>query len=143
MTNSDYLDRRLRHAVTLEATVNTGEGEPRSAEVANFSLEGCCVSGFYPIGSLVDLKIKPLGMFRAQVRWAFAGRAGLRFVKESQPPRSIAADNRGVAAIEYCIAAALIALAITVALTGLGGAVESNFNNVDGAVGGGTNYNSG
>lgn len=101
MANSNHLHRRLRHAVKLEVTVNTGEGEPRLAEVANLSLEGCCVSGFYAIGSLVDLKIKPLGMFRAQVRWAFAGKAGLRFLKQSQRPRSVAADNRVVAAIKY------------------------------------------
>lgn len=143
---TDHLDRRLRHAVKLEATVTMGDGACHPAQVANLSLDGCCISGVYSIGSLVDLKIRPLGIFRAQVRWAIGGKAGLRFTRGRQSgvaSKSVVADNRGVAAIEYCITAAFIAIALIVALTGLGRGVESNFNNVDSAVGGGMDYQTG
>ena len=102
--------------------------------------------GILSLGNVVDLKIRTLGIFRAQVRWALGGRAGLRFTRQGQAisaPNSLVADHRGVAAIEYCMAAACIAIALIVALAGLGGSVESNFNNVDTAVGSGVDFHSG
>ena len=79
---TDHLDRRLRHAVNLDATVTTSDGASQSTSVTDLSLEGCCVSGFYLIGDHVELKINPIGEFKAQVRWAFAGKAGLRFARQ-------------------------------------------------------------
>lgn len=42
--------------------------------------------------------------------------------------------NRGVAAIEYALIASLIALSIIVGIANLGGAVGSQFNEVDSGV---------
>jgi len=81
---TDHLDRRLRHAVHLQATVTTSDGASRSTSVTDLSLEGCCVSGFYLIGDHVELKIDPIGEFTAQVRWAVAGKAGLRFARRDE-----------------------------------------------------------
>jgi pilus assembly protein Flp/PilA len=45
-------------------------------------------------------------------------------------------EENGVTAIEYGLIAALIAVAIIVALTSLGGSLESNFNEVSSALDG-------
>ena len=65
-----------------------------------------------------------------EVRWAFMGRAGVRF--ESKAQRKL--DERGVAAIEYALVASLIALSLVAAFSRLGGSVETSFNRVDNAM---------
>ena len=79
--NTDHPDRRLRHAVQLEALVTRADGAVESTAVTDLSLDGCCVTGHFSIGEYVDLKIAPIGLLRGQIRWSFAGRAGVRFVK--------------------------------------------------------------
>lgn len=54
--------------------------------------------------------------------------------------RNLARSQSGVAAIEYALLASLIAVAIVGALTATGGKVQQNWNNVDQAVGAGTQY---
>ena len=49
-------------------------------------------------------------------------------------------DDRGVAAIEYALIAALIALTLLVGLGNLGGAVNNQFIEVDAGVGSGTQF---
>lgn len=145
MTN-DHLERRLRHAVQLDASVTRSGGESCATVVTDLSLDGCCITGFFTIGELLELKVKPIGQLRGQVRWAFAGKAGVRFAKREEtkdPPRKLGSDARGVAAIEYALILALIAVAVVAAMAGLGQGVEANWNNVDAAVGSGVNYNNG
>ena len=133
----NHLDRRLRHAVQLQATATKLDGGCRTTVVTDLSLDGCCISGFYAIGEHLELRIRPIGTFQAQVRWAFAGKAGVRFTKQRAPARrsdNLGSDRSGAAAIEYCIAAALIALALVAALGGLGQQVGTNWNNVANSV---------
>ena len=142
---TDHLDRQLRHTVQLEATVNGSDGSRRATCVTDLSLDGCCISGFYAIGEYVELKIRPIGNFRAQVRWAVAGKAGLRFTRKREVHRGrIVADESGAVVIEYCVAAALIALALLAALMNLGQESGENWNEVNNAVSsdGGIGYNS-
>lgn len=54
--------------------------------------------------------------------------------------RNLARSQSGVAAIEYALLASLIAVAIVGALAATGGKVQQNWNNVDQAVGTGTQY---
>jgi len=48
--------------------------------------------------------------------------------------------ERGVAAIEYALMLGLIAVAIVASLTATGSRVQENWNNVDAAMPGGTNF---
>lgn len=67
------------------------------------------------------------------------GSGDRRFGSASSPHfgelKSLAADNRGVAMIEYAILCAVVALTILAALMQLGGGVGANFNEVDQQVG--------
>jgi hypothetical protein len=77
----DHLERRLRHAVLLDASVTRSSGENCATVVTDLSLDGCCVTGFFAIGEHVELNVTPIGNLRGQIRWAFAGKAGVRFAK--------------------------------------------------------------
>lgn len=97
MTN-DQTDRRLRHAVQLEAQVRRGDGRVCASVVTNLSLEGCCLTGDYTIGEAVELELKPIGRLKGQIRWAFIGRAGVRFIRDSAEAPDAKSD--GVATAE-------------------------------------------
>ena len=77
-------ERRQRHAVRLDVTIARGGGEPAPATLTDLSLDGCCVSGHFRIGEQLTVKIPRIGTLAAHVRWAFMGRAGVRFVPSSE-----------------------------------------------------------
>lgn len=126
-------ERGLRHSVRLDASVTRGNGAETTAIVTDLSLDGCCLIGRFQIGEQVTVKIPKVGSLAAEVRWAFMGRAGARFVSETR--RKF--DERGVATIEYALVASLIALSLVGAFARLGGGVETKFNTIDSAVVGG------
>lgn len=126
----NFQERGLRHSVRLDATVTRGNGTELAAVVTDLSLDGCCLIGPFQIGEQVTVKIPKVGSLAAEVRWAFMGRAGARFVTETR--RKL--DERGVATIEYALVASLIALSLVAAFSRLGGGVETKFNSVDLAV---------
>ena len=135
-----FLSRGQRHAVELDATVARDGGEAPS-RVTDLSLDGCCLTGDYRIGERVTVRIARLGEFPAQIRWALPGRAGARFErKAAEPAEKLAKNAKGVAAIEYALIAALIALVIVAAVTRTGTSVGNNWNDVDQAIPGGVNY---
>lgn len=53
-----------------------------------------------------------------------------------QSAKALAKSERGATAIEYALIAALIAVAIIVAVTAVGGNVESTFNSISSSLGG-------
>ena len=135
-----WLSRERRHAVELDATVDR-DGAEQDSRVSDLSLDGCSLSGFFRIGEHLKVRIDGVGEFEAQIRWAFAGKAGARFLRKgAKAKRPLAADASGVAAIEYALLAALIALAIVGALTRTGAEVSSEWNQVDTALPGGTHF---
>ena len=135
-----WLSRERRHAVELDATVIRDVAE-QASRVSDVSLDGCCLSGFFRIGEHLKVRIDGVGEFQAQIRWAFAGKAGARFFpKQAEPKPSLAANERGAAAIEYAVLAAMIALAIVASITRTGAGVGSNWNEVDAALPGGTHF---
>lgn len=83
MTN-DHLDRRLRHAVQLDASVTRSGGDSFATTVTDLSVDGCCLTGDYAIGEWVDLDAEQVGSLHGQIRWAVMGRAGLRFAKQDE-----------------------------------------------------------
>ena len=117
------------------------DGIEQPSHVTDLSLDGCCLTGDFRIGEHLTVRVERLGEFPAQIRWALPGKAGARFTrKDSQPKETLAQDETGVAAIEYALLAALIALAIVAALTGTGEAVGSNWNEVNQAMPGGVEF---
>lgn len=72
--------RRLRHLVALDATVVRASGSRAAVKVTNLSLEGCCLIGGFGIGERLTVELPRIGPLRAEIRWAFMGRAGARFV---------------------------------------------------------------
>jgi hypothetical protein len=76
----DWTDRRLRHEVALDAEIYHPDGHRTTVRIDNLSLDGCCVQDWLRIGDRVDLDIPRVGRVSGQVRWAFGGRAGIRFV---------------------------------------------------------------
>lgn len=139
------IERSRRHPVQLEASVERADGECRSSIVRDLSLDGCRLSGYFTKGELVEIRIRPIGIFQAQIRWALMGNAGARFARvANEKCFGLASNNSGVAAIEYAILLALIALAIVASLAGLGAGVTNNWNEVNTAVtdASGLSYNS-
>jgi len=53
---------------------------------------------------------------------------------------ALKACERGVAAIEYAFLLGLIAVGVVASITATGGRVQENWNNVDAAMPGGTNF---
>lgn len=124
----------------LDATVSRS-GIEGPSRVTDLSLDGCCLTGDFRIGEHLVVRVDRLGEFPAQIRWSLPGRAGARFTrKDPKPKQTLAQDETGVAAIEYALIAALIALAILAALTRTGTAVGSNWNEVNQAMPGGVEF---
>lgn len=129
-------ERGRRHSVRLEASATRSNGMQVAAIVTDLSLDGCCLIGPFRIGERVTVNIPRVGSLAAEIRWAFMGRAGARFVTETR--RKL--DKRGAAAIEYALLASLIAIAVLASLMRLGGGVETRYNAVDNAVAEGTKF---
>ena len=80
----DWPERRLRHAVELEAEVHYPDGHAKKAVISNLSLDGCRLQGWYRIGDVLELTIPKIGRVRGQVRWALGGSAGIRFLRDPE-----------------------------------------------------------
>jgi Flp pilus assembly pilin Flp len=134
--------RRHRHSVRLDASVTRSGGFVLQTMVTDLSLEGCCLSGYFQAGEIIDLRIRTIGRFPAQIQWVKFGKAGARFLARRAPATSpeaakrlgLAGDIRGVAAIEYAFIAALIAVSLVAAFTRLGVEVGEQLGNVGAAV---------
>ena len=126
----NFQERGLRHSVRLDASVTRSSGDEEPAVVTDLSLDGCCLIGQFRIGERLTVKIPKVGSLTAEVRWAFMGRAGARFVTQTKTKL----DNRGTATIEYALVASLVALSLVAAFSRLGGGVETRFNSVNSAV---------
>lgn len=82
MDPADIKERAPRAEARITGHLRRANGRIQSALIENLSEQGCAVSGCFPIGEFVTLSLPKLGNLRAQVRWSFQARAGLRFLKE-------------------------------------------------------------
>ena len=80
MDKSNRPQRRVRHAVQLTASVTRSSGAVVSCKLSDYSLDGCCLSGFFTVGERVEIAVRPIGVLPAEIRWAAMGRAGARFL---------------------------------------------------------------
>jgi Flp pilus assembly pilin Flp len=98
--------------------------------------------GYFQPREIVDLGIRSIGKFRAQIQWVKLGRAGARFLSRREPRASpdaapgqrLLADTRGVAAIEYAFLASPIAVSLVAALSMLGDKLSEHFTNIGAAI---------
>lgn len=71
--------RSPRHPTEIDASVNR-PGEPElDVVITDLSIDGCQVRGYFRQGENLSVTIPNLGKFKAEVRWAKLGTAGLRF----------------------------------------------------------------
>ena len=130
--------RRQRHAVRLDASVTRSGGFVLKTIVTDLSLEGCCVLGYFQPKEFVEIGIRTIGKFRAQIQWVSQCRAGVRVRSRGEVQgtagQRLLADSRGVAAIEYAFLAALVAVALVGAISGLGIRVGEHFTDLAEAV---------
>ena len=84
-----WVGRKDRHLVAIDAVVHWDDGRKVSVTLTNFSEEGCRIESdlHLRIGERLEIDVPRLGQMKAQVRWAFAGSAGVKFLHESDVER--------------------------------------------------------
>lgn len=80
MKSGSWPERRQRHAVQLEAAVTRSDGSIVTSSVSDLSLDGCCLTGTFRIGEEIWVTIPRIGTHKAQIRWSFLDRSGVRFI---------------------------------------------------------------
>jgi len=81
----DWVGRKDRHPVGIDAVVHRADGSKSPVKLTNFSDEGCRIEApdEFRIGERLQIAIPRMGQVKAQVRWSATGSAGARFVAES------------------------------------------------------------
>jgi hypothetical protein len=78
MSGLHLKSRTIRTPVSLTADVSLN-GQCRSVDVSNLTVDGCCINGTYRIGEWLIIKLPRTAELKAQVRWTIWNRSGLRF----------------------------------------------------------------
>jgi PilZ domain len=75
--------RELRRKAYLDVVTHRCDGTSCSVIVTDLSRDGCQfrTDVQFDVGEFVELKHELLGSLSAEVRWACAGRVGLKFVR--------------------------------------------------------------
>ena len=63
----------------MDARLTRENGAILDSVVSDLSLEGCCVTGSFPIGERLTVQLTRIGTFHGQVRWSLCNRSGIRF----------------------------------------------------------------
>lgn len=81
-----WIGRKDRQPVAVDAVVHRADGASVAVKLSNISDEGCRIEsgGDLRIGEQVEIAIPEYGRLKAQIRWAFAGSAGLKFLAEDE-----------------------------------------------------------
>jgi hypothetical protein len=77
-----WVGRKDRNEVEIDAVVQRVDGSKEAVTLTNLSADGCRIEpgdGFR-IGERLHIAIPEKGQLSAQVRWAFAGSAGIKFL---------------------------------------------------------------
>lgn len=81
-----WVGRKDRHPVAIDAVVSWDDGRRESVTLSNVSDDGCRIESDveFRIGERFEIDVPRLGHMKAQVRWAFAGSAGARFLLDGE-----------------------------------------------------------
>ena len=76
--------RELRRTANLNVLARRNDGTSSSVIVTDISRDGCQLRTDMTLdpGELIELRHELLGNLSAEVRWACAGRVGLKFVRQ-------------------------------------------------------------
>jgi len=79
-----WVGRKDRHPVAIDAVVSWDDGRKESVTLSNVSADGCRIESDldFRIGERLEIDVPRMGPMKAQVRWAFAGSAGAKFLAE-------------------------------------------------------------
>ena len=82
----DWVGRRDRHPVAVDAIVQRADGSTSAVKLTNCSNDGCRLESEeqFIIGERLQIAIPRMGQLSAQVRWALPGSAGARFLAERE-----------------------------------------------------------
>ncbi|HLO19811.1 MAG TPA: PilZ domain-containing protein [Sphingomicrobium sp.] len=71
--------------MAIDAVVHWNDGRKETVKLRNFSEDGCRIESDvdFRIGECLEIDVPRLGQMKAQVRWAFGGSAGAKFLVES------------------------------------------------------------
>jgi hypothetical protein len=80
-----WVSRKDRHPVEIDAVVQRDDGSRAEVRLSDLTDEGCRIEtdDHFRIGEQLQIAIPRMGQLNAQVRWALPGRAGARFLAES------------------------------------------------------------
>lgn len=81
----DWIGRRDRDAVDLDAIAHRADGSAMPVKLTNLSGDGCRMEAEedFRIGEKLNIAIPDMGRLQAQVRWALRGSAGAKFLSAS------------------------------------------------------------
>jgi hypothetical protein len=81
----DWAARKDRHDVDVDALVFRADGTKAPVKLINLSGEGCRMEAMaeFRVGERLSIAIPRMGQVKAQVRWCEPGRAGAKFLVES------------------------------------------------------------
>jgi hypothetical protein len=71
----------------MDARLARADGSGADSVVSDLSLEGCCVTGRFPIGDTLTVTLPRIGTLTGQVRWSLGNRSGIRFARASERAR--------------------------------------------------------
>ena len=66
----------------LDARLTRADGSVTDSMVSDLSLEGCCLTGRFPIGERLTVLMPRIGVLTGQVRWSLSNRTGIRFARQ-------------------------------------------------------------
>jgi hypothetical protein len=66
----------------MDGYVIDASGRKHQVGIHDFSIDGCCVTGDYPIGERVTVLMPKVGSLSGRVRWSVIGKAGIRFERK-------------------------------------------------------------
>lgn len=80
----EWVGRKDRQPVEIDATVYRLDGSKASVKLTNFTEEGCRIESDsdLQIGERLAIALPRMGQIKAQVRWSLPGSAGAKFLTE-------------------------------------------------------------
>jgi hypothetical protein len=76
----EWRERASRKLIELDGFVLRDNGSMVATVISALSHNGCRLAGAFAIGECVEVRFEPVGVLRAQVRWAIPDAAGVRFL---------------------------------------------------------------